>query len=84
MELEKFYYDNKIVKNFTVATIFWGVVAFLVGITIALQLVFPALNFNISWLTFGRIRAIHTSAAIFAFASTGNAGMLATDIRQYI
>ena len=41
MELEKFYYDNKTVKNFTVATIFWGVVAFLVGITIALQLVFP-------------------------------------------
>lgn len=71
MELEKFYYDNKIVKNFTVATIFWGVVAFLVGITIALQLVFPVLNFNTSWLTFGRIRAIHTSAAIFAFA--GNA-----------
>jgi cytochrome c oxidase cbb3-type subunit I/II len=71
MELEKFYYDNKTVKNFTVATIFWGVVAFLVGITIALQLVMPELNGGISWLTFGRIRAIHTSAAIFAFA--GNA-----------
>ncbi len=71
MELEKFYYDNKIVKNFTIATIFWGVIAFLVGLTIASQLVWPALNFNTSWLTFGRIRAIHTSAAIFAFA--GNA-----------
>lgn len=71
MELEKFYYDNKTVKNFTVATIFWGVVAFLVGITIALQLVFPELNGGIPWLTYGRIRAIHTSAAIFAFA--GNA-----------
>jgi cytochrome c oxidase cbb3-type subunit I/II len=71
MELEKFYYDNKIVKNFTVATIFWGAVAFLVGITIALQLVYPELNGGIPWLTYGRIRAIHTSAAIFAFA--GNA-----------
>jgi len=71
MELEKFYYDNKIVRNFTIATIAWGVIAFLVGLTIASQLVWPELNFNTSWLTFGRIRAIHTSGAIFAFG--GNA-----------
>jgi len=67
MELDKFYYDNKIVRNFIIATIIYGVVAFLVGITIAFQLVFPDLNFDTSWLTFGRLRALHTNAAIFAF-----------------
>ncbi|GAB5557072.1 MAG: cytochrome-c oxidase, cbb3-type subunit I [Schleiferiaceae bacterium] len=67
MELDKFYYDNKIVRNFIIATIIYGVVAFLVGITIAFQLVFPDLNLDTSWLTFGRLRALHTNAAIFAF-----------------
>lgn len=67
MELETFRYDNRIVKNFLVATILWSVVAFLVGITIAFQLRFPVLNFNLEYLTFGRLRALHTNAAIFAF-----------------
>ena len=71
MEVEKFYYDNRIVRNFAIASIIFGVVAFLVGVTIALQLRFPALNMNISWLTFGRIRALHTNAAIFAFVGNG-------------
>jgi cytochrome c oxidase cbb3-type subunit I/II len=70
MQIEKFYYDNKIVRNFTVATILWGAVGFLVGLYVALELVFPQLNFT-SWLTFGRLRALHTNAAIFAFV--GNA-----------
>ena len=71
MEVEKFYYDNRIVRNFAIASIIFGVVAFLVGVIIALQLRFPALNMNISWLTFGRIRALHTNAAIFAFVGNG-------------
>lgn len=67
MELDKFYYDNKIVRNFIIATIIYGIVAFLVGITIAFQLVYPDLNLDTSWFTFGRLRALHTNAAIFAF-----------------
>jgi len=67
MELEKFYYDNRIVRNFSIAAIVFGVVAFLVGLWIALELRYPQLNGPFSWLTFGRLRALHTNAAIFAF-----------------
>ena len=71
MQRETFYYDNRIAKNFTIATIVWGLIAFLVGVTVALQLVFPDLNLDTSWFTFGRLRALHTNGAIFAFV--GNA-----------
>ncbi len=71
MELEKFSYDNKIVKNFAFATLLWGVVGMLVGLIIATQLFTPSLNLNIPFLTFGRIRPLHTNAVIFAFV--GNA-----------
>lgn len=71
MEQQTFYYDNKIVKQFTIATILWGIVGMLVGLIAALQLAFPVFNFDISYLTFGRIRPIHTNAIIFAFV--GNA-----------
>ncbi len=71
MALEKFQYDNKIVRFFAHATIAWGVIAFLVGVTIALQLISPLFNFNIPWLTFGRLRPLHTNAAIFAFVGNG-------------
>jgi len=71
MENQKFYYDNKIVKYFILATIIWGVVAILVGILIALQLAFPAFNFGIEYTSFGRMRPLHTNAMIFAFV--GNA-----------
>ncbi len=71
MELEKFSYDNKIVKNFAFATVFWGIVGMLVGLLIASQLFAPILNFNIPFLTFGRVRPLHTNAVIFAFV--GNA-----------
>jgi cytochrome c oxidase cbb3-type subunit I/II len=70
MQEEKFYYDNTIVRNFTIATIIWGVIGLLVGIWVAFSLVFPDLNMT-SWLTFGRLRALHTNGAIFAFV--GNA-----------
>ena len=71
MEMEKFSYDNIIVKNFAVATIVWGVVGMLVGLLVALQLAFPQLNFDLQYTTFGRIRPLHTNAVIFAFV--GNA-----------
>ncbi len=71
MGLEKFSYDNEIVRKFTIATVVWGLVGMLVGIIIATQLFLPALNFNLPFLTFGRIRPLHTNAVIFAFV--GNA-----------
>jgi cytochrome c oxidase cbb3-type subunit I/II len=71
MELEKFSYDNKIVKQFAYATIFWGLIGMTVGLWVALQLVFPILNFNTSFTTFGRIRPLHTNAVIFAFVGNG-------------
>ena len=64
-------YNEDVVRKFAIATSFWGVVAFLAGVFIALQLAFPALNLGLEWTTFGRLRPVHTSAAIFAFG--GNA-----------
>ena len=55
-QLDKFYYDNKIVKWFAYATMFWGIVGMLAGLTAALQLLFPALNFSMAATTFGRVR----------------------------
>ena len=71
MAIESFKYDNKIVKYFMYATIVWGITAFIVGLTIAIQLFWPALNLNIPWLTFSRIRPLHTNSAIFAFVGNG-------------
>ncbi|MEZ4744067.1 MAG: cytochrome-c oxidase, cbb3-type subunit I [Bdellovibrionota bacterium] len=65
------YYDDITVKWFLYATMVWGIIAFLAGLMVALQLGFWQLNFNLEWLTFGRLRPLHTNAAIFAFA--GNA-----------
>lgn len=70
MELEKFYYDNKIVKYFLIATAAWGITGMLVGLTAALQLVWPEINV-VEWLSFGRIRPLHTNAVIFAFVGNG-------------
>ncbi|WP_341908990.1 cytochrome-c oxidase, cbb3-type subunit I [Ferrovibrio terrae] len=64
-------YVEEVVRAFMIATIFWGVIAFTAGVYIALQLAFPALNLGLEWTTFGRLRPVHTSAAIFAFG--GNA-----------
>ncbi|MBX3128722.1 MAG: cytochrome-c oxidase, cbb3-type subunit I [Polyangiaceae bacterium] len=68
---EKFTYDDAIVRKFAFATIIWGLVATLAGLWVALIMVVPALSFGQPWLTFGRLRPLHTNAAIFAFA--GNA-----------
>jgi cytochrome c oxidase cbb3-type subunit I/II len=60
-------YNDEIVRRFTVASVLWGVAGILFGVYIALQLAFPALNFGIPYATFGRLRPLHTNAAIFAF-----------------
>lgn len=60
-------YDDHSVRLFMIASIFWGVVGMAAGVLIASQLSFWQLNFNLPWLTFGRLRPLHTNAAIFAF-----------------
>ncbi len=71
MQMERFSYDNKVVKWFAFATIFWGIVGFLAGLLIALQLAFPVFNFDWAPTTFGRMRPVHTNAVIFAFVGNG-------------
>ncbi|MGB6055159.1 MAG: cytochrome-c oxidase, cbb3-type subunit I [Burkholderiaceae bacterium] len=68
-------YNYRVVKQFTIATVVWGVVGMLVGVFIAAQLAWPALNFDIPWLTYGRLRPLHTNAVIFAF---GGSALFAT------
>ncbi len=67
MQVEKFNYDNQIVKQFMIASVVFAIVGMLVGLIIAVQLYVPELNFGIQYLTFGRIRPLHTNAVIFAF-----------------
>ncbi|MCB0458723.1 MAG: cytochrome-c oxidase, cbb3-type subunit I [Flavobacteriaceae bacterium] len=71
MEKEQFYYDNKIVRMFLIATIIWGVVGMLVGLMVAFLFIFPNYMEGIPWLSFGRLRPLHTNAAIFAFVGNG-------------
>ena len=68
-------YNYRVVKQFAIMTVVWGVVGMLVGVIIAAQLAFPALNFDIPWLTYGRLRPLHTNAVIFAF---GGSALFAT------
>lgn len=70
-QLESVVYDDGIARAFLMATIFWGLVSFVVGLIAAIQLAWPQMNMGISLITFGRLRPVHTNAAIFAFA--GNA-----------
>ncbi len=63
-------YDDDLIRIGAIMTLFWGVVGFLVGLVIALQLAFPVLNLGLEWTTFGRLRPLHTSAVIFAFGGT--------------
>lgn len=71
MQLEKFHYDNKIVRNFGIATVLWGLIGMTVGLLIAMQLFKPEMNMGNQYTTFGRIRPLHTNAVIFAFVGNG-------------
>ena len=64
-------YNDKVVRQFAIMTVVWGVVGMLVGVIIAAQLTWPELNFGISWLSYGRLRPLHTNAVIFAFGGCG-------------
>jgi cytochrome c oxidase cbb3-type subunit 1 len=68
-------YNYKVVRQFSIATIVWGVVGMLVGVIIAAQLLWPELNLGIPWLSYGRLRPLHTNAVIFAF---GGSALFAT------
>ncbi len=68
---EKFYYDDKIVKLFSWATVVWGITAFTIGLMVAYLYWFPHYMDGISWLSYGRLRPLHTNAAIFAFVGNG-------------
>jgi cytochrome c oxidase cbb3-type subunit 1 len=68
-------YDDDLIRYGMIATVFWGMAGFLVGLVIALQLTFPALNLGLEWTSFGRLRPLHTSAVIFAF---GGSALIAT------
>lgn len=67
MQVEKFYYDNKIVKWFAYATLLWGIVGMLAGLYAAIQIYAPGTSMNFAPTTFGRVRPVHTNAVIFAF-----------------
>ena len=67
MKTKTIEYNDGVVRQFLIASVFWGIVAMLAGVLIASQLAFHVLNFDTSWLTFGRLRPLHTNAAIFAF-----------------
>jgi cytochrome c oxidase cbb3-type subunit 1 len=69
------HYNYRVVRQFAIMTIVWGIVGMLVGVWIAAQLAMPSLNFGIPWLSFGRLRPLHTNAVIFAF---GGCALFAT------
>src|SRR5512140_3491775 len=64
---ERANYNDTVVRQFSLMAVVWGVVGMLVGLVIAAQLTWPELNFGIPWLSYGRLRPLHTNAVIFAF-----------------
>lgn len=76
-EINQITYNYKVVRQFAIMTVVWGIVGMSVGVLIASQLVWPALNFDTAWLSFGRLRPLHTNAVIFAF---GGSALFATSL----
>src|SRR6266567_4795524 len=68
---ETFKYDNRIVRAFAIATVIWALVGMSAGLLCAVQLFFPAANLNLQFISFGRLRPLHTNAVIFAFVGNG-------------
>lgn len=71
MNVETFKYDNRIVRAFSIATVIWAIVGMSAGLFAAIQLFFPAANLDLQYITFGRLRPLHTNAVIFAFVGNG-------------
>src|SRR6186713_1793474 len=70
-------YNYQVVRQFSIMAVVWGVVGMLVGVVIAAQLAWPELNLGIPWLSYGRLRPLHTNAVIFAF---GGCALMATSL----
>src|ERR1700759_3206400 len=70
-------YNDIVVRQFTVMTVVWGIVGMAVGAFIAAELIWPALSLDIPWLSYGRLRPLHTNAVIFAF---GGCALMATSL----
>ena len=68
-------YNYTVVRQFAIMTIVWGIVGMSVGVFIAAQMAWPVLNFDLPWLSFGRLRPLHTNAVVFAF---GGSALFAT------
>ena len=68
-------FNYKVVSQFAIVTVLWGIVGMLVGVILAAQLIWPDITFNIPWLSYGRLRPLHTNAVIFAF---GGSALFAT------
>jgi cytochrome c oxidase cbb3-type subunit I len=71
------FYNDRVVRQFAIATVVWGIVGMSVGVLLAAQLYWPQLNFDIAWLSYGRLRPLHTNAVIFAF---GGSALFATSL----
>src|SRR6476469_370851 len=69
--VDTFFYDNKIVRDFGIATVIWGIIGMLVGVLAAFELAKPEVNMGTAYTTFGRLRPLHTNAVIFAFVGNG-------------
>jgi cytochrome c oxidase cbb3-type subunit I/II len=69
--VETFRYDNRVVRAFAIATVVWGIVGMTAGLLCAVQLFFPGANLDFQFITFGRLRPVHTNAVIFAFVGNG-------------
>ena len=63
-------YNYKVVRQFAIMTVIWGIVGMLVGVYIAAEMAWPVLNFDLPYLSFGRLRALHTNAVVFAFGGS--------------
>ena len=68
------HYNDTVVRQFAIMSVVWGVVGMLVGVIVAAQLAWPELNFGVPWLSFGRLRPLHTNAVIFAFGGSALIG----------
>ena len=69
--MEATTYNYKVVRQFAIMTVVWGIVGMLVGVILAAQLIWPDLTFGVEWLSYGRLRPLHTNAVIFAFGGSG-------------
>ncbi len=69
--MEATTYNYKVVRQFAIMTVVWGIVGMLVGVILAVQLIWPDITFGIEWLSYGRLRPLHTNAVIFAFGGSG-------------